>query len=62
MDATETVRPKTVASRLLLTVEKADTARTTTVTVLTPPAVQTGEPPMNISTSETSVDATVRFS
>ena len=55
-------RPKSVALFLFLTVARAEQNRTATVTVLIPPAVPTGEPPISINISETTQDALVRFS
>ena len=46
---------------LPLTVERAEANRITIVTVLIPPAVPTGEPPINISRMETKEVAFVRF-
>ena len=43
-------------------VERAEQKRTTTVTVLIPPAVPTGDPPIIINISEIAEDALVRFS
>ena len=42
-------------------VASAETTNTTIVTVLTPPAVPTGEPPINIRSRETIAEAFVRF-
>ena len=43
-------------------VARAETASTATVTVLMPPAVPTGEPPMNMSSRQRTDDPLVRFS
>ena len=61
-DASEIPRPKRVALLLLRMVENAEHTKTATVTVLIPPAVPTGEPPISINIIETNVDAFVKFS
>ena len=49
-------------SSLLLMVAIAEAIKTAAVTVLIPPAVPVGEPPINISIRDTNEDALVRFS
>ena len=41
---------------------KAEKSNTAMVTVFTPPAVPTGDPPININKSATKADALVKFS
>ena len=53
---------KTVTSLFCLTEEITDAAITATVTVLMPPAVPTGEPPIIIRKIETRAEAPVKFS
>ena len=53
---------KREVSSLFFMVATADAIRTAAVTVLIPPAVPVGEPPMNMSISDTNDDAFVRFS
>ena len=55
----EMFRLNIVVSLLPLTEEIADARITAKVTVLIPPAVPTGEPPMNISSSEMIADSSV---
>ena len=56
------VLPKKETSLQLRTVAYAVAAKTAKVTVLIPPAVPTGEPPMNIKIIETSEAEFVKFS
>ena len=58
----ESARWKISTLFLFLMVDMAEARRITAVTVLTPPAVPTGEPPMNIRTREITVVAPLRFS
>ena len=60
-DLCEIERLNITISFLFLTVESAVRSKTITVTVLIPPAVPTGEPPINISTREIIADVFVRF-
>ena len=62
IEPVDILRLKIVAWFLFRMVAKAEQSRTTMVTVLTPPAVPTGEPPMNISISDTREELFVRFS
>ena len=62
IESVDIVRLKAEACFLFLTVANAEQSRTTAVTVLTPPAVPTGEPPTNIKISETSAAGSVRYS
>ena len=62
IDSSEMRRPKSAALFLFRIVAKAEQIKTATVTVLIPPAVPTGEPPMSIRISETKAEAFVRFS
>ena len=55
-------RPNKVALFLLLMVANAEHTRTAIVTVFIPPAVPTGEPPINIRIMDTAVEAFVRCS
>ena len=54
--------PNSAVWLLLLIMEAAVNAKTVTVTVFTPPAVPTGEPPINMSSKVKNADAFVRFS
>ena len=54
--------PNTFALLLFLITDIAVATKTRNVTVLIPPAVPTGEPPINISINETIADESVRFS
>ena len=49
-------------SSLFLIVAIAEATKTAAVTVLIPPAVPVGEPPMNIRINDTKEEAFVRFS
>ena len=62
MDVSEIRRLNIVALFLLRIVAKAEQKRTAMVTVLIPPAVPTGEPPITIKIRETNAEAFVRFS
>ena len=55
------VRLKTETLLRFLRVDQADKSRTAKVTVLMPPAVPTGEPPMNIKSRVIMQDGFVRF-
>ena len=55
-------RLKISASFLFRIVAIADKIRTTKVTVFTPPAVPTGEPPINIRIIDINIDGLVKFS
>ena len=61
-DPSEIRRPNRVALFLFLIVAYAEQTRTATVTVLIPPAVPTGEPPISIRMIDTAVEAFVKFS
>ena len=61
-DASETRRPNKVALFLLRIVANAEQIRTAIVTVFIPPAVPTGEPPINIKMIDTAAEAFVKFS
>ena len=54
-------RLNSTTSFLFWIVASADAISTAMVTVFTPPAVPTGEPPINISSNDTNEDASVRF-
>ena len=54
------VLPKNSASSLLPIVANMDTSNTATVTVLIPPAVPTGDPPISINNTEMMADVLVR--
>ena len=56
----EIVLSKRTASSLLFIVASVETINIAAVTVLTPPAVPDGDPPMNMSSNETTEDALVR--
>ena len=62
IDSSEMRRPNSVALFLFLIVEKAEQTRTAIVTVFIPPAVPTGEPPINIKIMDTAAEAFVKFS
>ena len=62
MDSSEMRRPNNVALLLFLIVANAEQTRTAMVTVFMPPAVPTGEPPMNIRMIDTAAEAFVKFS
>ena len=62
MDPSEMRRPNNVTLFLFFTVASAQQINTAIVTVLMPPAVPTGEPPIIISIMETTAEAFVRFS
>ena len=62
MESGEMHRPNNVALCLFLMVAMAEQSSTAIVTVFIPPAVPTGEPPMDISRRDTKEDAFVRFS
>ena len=62
IEYSEMRRPNRVASFLLLMVENDEHTRTAMVTVFIPPAVPTGEPPINIKITDTEADAFVKFS
>ena len=57
----EMVRSKSTTESLFFMVAKAEASNIVMVTVFTPPAVPTGEPPINISIMETIAVALVRF-
>ena len=61
-ESSEMRRPKSVALFLFRIVANAEQTRTAIVTVFIPPAVPTGEPPINIKIIDTAVEAFVRFS
>ena len=54
--------PNTSVFSLFRTEANADATSTAKVTVFIPPAVPTGEPPINIKSKQTNADALVRFS
>ena len=62
IDSSETRRPKRDAPFLFLIVANAEQIRTAIVTVFTPPAVPTGEPPISIKIIDTVAEAFVKFS
>ena len=61
MACLEILRWKRTASSLFFIVANAATKRTAMVTVFIPPAVPTGEPPININNMEIKAEAFVRF-
>ena len=61
-EPSEIRRPKTVVLFLFRIEENAEHTRTATVTVLIPPAVPTGDPPISINIIDTAEEAFVRFS
>ena len=61
-EPSEMRRPNKVALFLLRIVANAEQMRTAMVTVFIPPAVPTGEPPINIKIIDTAAEAFVRFS
>ena len=62
IDSSEMRRPNSVVAFLFLIVANAEQTRTAIVTVFIPPAVPTGEPPINIKIMDTKVEAFVKFS
>ena len=62
IDSSDIRRPKRVAELLFLIVANAEQTSTATVTVFIPPAVPTGEPPININNIENSDEPFERFS
>ena len=61
-DSGEMLLEKRLTRLLPLTVEYAEEISTATVTVLMPPAVPTGEPPINIRSIEIKAVVSLRFS
>ena len=61
-DPSEIRRPNKVALFLFLMVANAEQSKTAIVTVFIPPAVPTGEPPINIKMTDIAADAFVKFS
>ena len=62
IESSEMRRPKRAALFLFLMVANAEQISTATVTVFIPPAVPTGEPPINIKTTDTAAEAFDKFS
>ena len=62
IESSEMRRPNRVALFLFLIVAVAEQTRTAMVTVFMPPAVPTGEPPINIKITDTAAEAFVKFS
>lgn len=62
IESSEMRLPNRVALFLFLIVENAEQNKVATVTVLIPPAVPTGEPPISIKIMDVRAEAFVRFS